>query len=214
MLIQYFSSFLNRFSSAVMALTLFIIQSQTASATSSILIYGAEGSDSGLARPQAETTISTFSQIDLAIRDVSLQDFLPSLSAVTGASFRAEDRLNYKIEKFYFSGTTQDLLVKISSILPVGYYGNGESYDFYSLEAKSSKTFDPSQYDTQKMLARFKALTVQANPKLGFNRLANGSLVFEGPKGLLAALEKDANPSAPAQRISPSLIKGGAKTTE
>jgi hypothetical protein len=214
MLIQYFYKLLNRFSSALFVIFLVALQPYNSFAASSILVFGNQEDEMQLTQPNSEQNISTKSDIDLAIRDVSLQDFLPSLSAVTGATFRADDRLNYKIEKFSFSGNPSDLLVKIAESLPVGYYGDGESYDFYSLEAKSSKTYDPAKYDTQKMLTRFKALTLEAKPKLGYNRLANGNLVFEGPRGLFAILEKDANPLAPAQRLSPSLIKGGAKTTE
>ena len=132
MLIQYFTKVLNRFSSNLVVVFFIVSLPQNGFAASSILVYGGQTDESPITRPNAESTFSATSDIDLVIRDVSLQDLLPSLSAVTGTSFRTDGRLNYKIEKFSFSGKPDDLLTKITTILPVGYYGDGENYDFYS----------------------------------------------------------------------------------
>lgn len=186
----------------------------SARASSSVILIetGETAVEEAVAQPVS--TAQKAERVEMVINNITLQDLLPSLSAVTGASFQSSGNLNYKLEKFAFRGKTTDLAPKIATLLPVGYYGAGDSYDFYGLDTKVSKTYDPSQVDVLKLIQRFNLLTVQSSPKLGFTRLSNGSVVFEGPKLLFTELERDIAQPKERPTSSTSLIKGGLKTTE
>ncbi len=178
-------------------------------AESSILLFGS-------ASEYEETTISpvadspTQKNYKIYFKSGKLSDLLRSISAQTQTNVQFTGRNDILINEFYFNGTTQRLLDRLTVVLPVGYFGNGREFFAYNLASKTIKTFRPETSNLVTVRARFTSDTQFANPPLSLQTGASNALLVEGPEALFKRIDITTPPVvAPAMNLL--LIKGGVK---